>query len=176
MNAQPAPAASAAIAIPSISWCGFFCISSRSLKAPGSDSSALQHRYFVHLAAGQERGLLAHREPGAAAAAQPGLLELAEQLLGLQLAERPLQRAVAAEPPVGVDRGEPGLVDVAEQHPGLGHRSRRLGFRRSRLVAARGSGPPAAGRFGERLVRQHLGAGAELLDRASRASSASSGP
>ena len=45
-NPQPAPAASAAIAIPSISWCGFFCISSRSLNAPGSDSSALQHRYF----------------------------------------------------------------------------------------------------------------------------------
>ena len=46
MKAWPAPAASAAIAIPSISWCGLRCISSRSLNAPGSDSSALQQRYF----------------------------------------------------------------------------------------------------------------------------------
>ena len=46
MNALFAPAARAAMMIPSISWCGFFCISSRSLKAPGSDSSALQHRYL----------------------------------------------------------------------------------------------------------------------------------
>ena len=32
--------------IPSISRCGFFCISSRSLNVPGSDSSALQTRYL----------------------------------------------------------------------------------------------------------------------------------
>ena len=32
--------------IPSMSRCGFFCISSRSLNVPGSDSSALQTRYF----------------------------------------------------------------------------------------------------------------------------------
>ena len=32
--------------IPSMSRCGFFCISSRSLKVPGSDSSALQTRYL----------------------------------------------------------------------------------------------------------------------------------
>ena len=32
--------------IPSISMCGIFCISSRSLKVPGSDSSALQTRYL----------------------------------------------------------------------------------------------------------------------------------
>ena len=46
MKAWPTPAASAASAIPSISWWGFFPTSSRSLNAPGSDSSALQHRYF----------------------------------------------------------------------------------------------------------------------------------
>ena len=33
--------------IPSISMCGHFCISSRSLKVPGSDSSALQTRYLA---------------------------------------------------------------------------------------------------------------------------------
>ena len=32
--------------IPSMSRCGFFCISSRSLNVPGSDSSALQTRYL----------------------------------------------------------------------------------------------------------------------------------
>jgi hypothetical protein len=32
--------------MPSISMCGDFCISSRSLKVPGSDSSALHTRYF----------------------------------------------------------------------------------------------------------------------------------
>ncbi len=44
MKAQPAPAAAAAMTIPSMSWWGFFDISSRSLNAPGSDSSALQQR------------------------------------------------------------------------------------------------------------------------------------
>ena len=62
--------------IPSISWCGFFCISSRSLKAPGSDSSALQQRYLSMSPRGRKRGLLAHREAGAAAAAQARSLEL----------------------------------------------------------------------------------------------------
>ena len=32
--------------MPSMSRCGFFCISSRSLKVPGSDSSALHTRYL----------------------------------------------------------------------------------------------------------------------------------
>ncbi len=35
------------MAIPSMSACGIFCISSRSLKVPGSDSSALQTRYLT---------------------------------------------------------------------------------------------------------------------------------
>ena len=107
-----------------------------------------------HLAAGQERGLLSHREAGPAAAAQPGLLEHAEQLLGLQVAKGALQRAVAAQAPVGVDRGQPGLVDALEQHPRL-----RVG-----------PGLRAAGRraIGERLVGQDLGAGAKLLDRGLR--------
>ncbi len=32
--------------MPSISMCGFFCSSSRSLNVPGSDSSALHTRYL----------------------------------------------------------------------------------------------------------------------------------
>jgi hypothetical protein len=46
MKARFTPPAIAAIIIPSISRCGFFCISRRSLNVPGSDSSALQHRYL----------------------------------------------------------------------------------------------------------------------------------
>ncbi len=46
MNARPIAAAWAAMTIPSISMCGDFCISSRSLNVPGSDSSALHTRYF----------------------------------------------------------------------------------------------------------------------------------
>ena len=46
MNARSISAAQEAITIPSISMCGFFCISSRSLNVPGSDSSALQTRYL----------------------------------------------------------------------------------------------------------------------------------
>ena len=41
-----APAAIEPMMQPSISRCGFFCMSSRSLKVPGSDSSALQQRYL----------------------------------------------------------------------------------------------------------------------------------
>ena len=41
-----APIARAAMMMPSMSRCGFFCISSRSLNVPGSDSSALQTRYL----------------------------------------------------------------------------------------------------------------------------------
>ena len=46
MKDWSAPAANEAITRPSISRCGVFCSSSRSLKVPGSDSSALQTRYL----------------------------------------------------------------------------------------------------------------------------------
>src|SRR6266542_4131299 len=115
MNAQPAPAAIAAIATPSISWCGFFCISSRSLNVPGSDSSALQHRNLSMSPRGRNDAFFPIEKP-----AQPGLLELAEELLRLELLQRPLEGAVAATAPVRLDRGEPGLVDVSEQQPCLG--------------------------------------------------------
>ena len=46
MNERVAPAACAAITMPSSSMCGHFCISSRSLNVPGSDSSALHTRYL----------------------------------------------------------------------------------------------------------------------------------
>ena len=46
MNDLLAPAAYAAMTMPSISTCGFLNMSSRSLNVPGSDSSALQTRYL----------------------------------------------------------------------------------------------------------------------------------
>ena len=157
-----APAASAAIAIPSISWCGFFCISSRSLNAPGSDSSALQHRYLSISPRGRKEAFFPIEKPAPPRRRRPGLLEHAEHLLGLHVPVGVLERAVAAEPPVGVDVGQPGLVDVAEQHPRLVGSHQMPSLTRG---SGSGSGPPAAPRRGERLLRQHLGAGAELLDR-----------
>ena len=63
MNACEASAARAAIAIPSISWCGLRCISSRSLKAPGSDSSALQQRYLAISPRGRKEAFLPIEKP-----------------------------------------------------------------------------------------------------------------
>ena len=63
MNARVASTASAAIAMPSISWCGFFCISSRSLKVPGSDSSALQQRYLSMSPRGRNEPFLPIENP-----------------------------------------------------------------------------------------------------------------
>ena len=53
-----APTAKAAITMPSISRWGFFCISSRSLKVPGSDSSALQTRYLSMSPLGRKEAFL----------------------------------------------------------------------------------------------------------------------
>ena len=74
---------------------------------------------LVHVPARQEARLLAHREAGAAASSQPRVLQFGEQILRLDLPERPLQSGVAAEPLVGLDRCQPRLVDVLEQHAGL---------------------------------------------------------
>jgi len=52
-----APTAKPEITQPSISWCGSFSIRTRSLKVPGSDSSALQTMYFGF---GELRGTKLH--------------------------------------------------------------------------------------------------------------------
>ena len=57
MKAREMPAPRAAITMPSISMCGLFCISSRSLNVPGSDSSALQTRYFCMSPFGRKEDL-----------------------------------------------------------------------------------------------------------------------
>ena len=57
MKARVMPAPQAAMTIPSISMCGLFCISSRSLKVPGSDSSALHTRYLSMSPCGRKAAL-----------------------------------------------------------------------------------------------------------------------
>ncbi len=63
MKARPASAAIAPMMMPSISRWGFFCISSRSLKVPGSDSSALQHRYLSIEPSGMKLAFLPIEKP-----------------------------------------------------------------------------------------------------------------
>ena len=63
MKERVAPAAWAPMIIPSMSWCGFFCISSRSLNVPGSDSSALQTRYLSICPWGRNEAFLPIEKP-----------------------------------------------------------------------------------------------------------------
>ena len=123
---------------------------------------------LVHVAAGQEGGLLAHREAGAAAAPQAGVLELLQDLLGGHLLVGLLDRLVAAELAVGVDRGQPRLVDVAEEQPGL--------LRRPSALDLPGVGAPGELAVLEPLLGQHLLAPERSCSTAASASSSSSGP
>ena len=68
-----------------------------------------------HLAAGQEGGLFAHREAGAAAPAQARVFELLEDLVRLHLAVGLLQRRVAAVALVAVERAQRRVLGVLEQ-------------------------------------------------------------
>ena len=85
-----------------------------------------------HLAAGQEGGLFAHREAGAAAPAQAGVFELLEDLLGLQLAVGLLQGRVAAVALVAGERAQRRVLGVLEQDARLSS------------CSSSGSRPPAA--------------------------------
>src|ERR1700745_3963454 len=84
MNERSAPAACAAITMPSISMCGVFCISSRSLNVPGSDSSALHTRYLSIVPFGRNETFLplAHPAPPPLAA-RPGFGEVARVRVGI---------------------------------------------------------------------------------------------
>ena len=114
-------------------------------------------------AAGQEAGLLAHREAGAAAAAQPRLFELLEHLVGLQLAVGLLQRRVAAVALVAGERAQRRVFGVLQQHPRLRHRGlpaaaaspapSRAAPRRRR-AAARSPSPPRPPRAGRSSARR----------------------
>ena len=63
MKALFAPAALAPTMQPSTSMCGFFCMRSRLLNVPGSDSSALQHRYLSIVPLGMNCAFLPMEKP-----------------------------------------------------------------------------------------------------------------
>ena len=80
MNALLAPIACAAMQMPSISRCGFFCISSRSLNVPGSDSSALQTTYLSMSPLGMKDAFVPIAKPAPPRPRMPGLLQLGEHV------------------------------------------------------------------------------------------------
>ena len=85
------------------------------MKVPGSDSSALQTMYFGFVVAlGDEAPLDAAGEAGAAAAAQPGGLDLLDDRLGghREALGEPL---VAAAVAVALDAERLGVADVAQE-------------------------------------------------------------
>ena len=106
-------------AIPSISWCGFFWISSRSLKAPGSDSSALQQRYLSMSPRGRKEAFLPIEKPAPPRPRRPESSSSFRTSSGVICLKAFSIDSVAAELAVGVDRGEVGLVDLAEEQTRL---------------------------------------------------------
>ena len=124
MNAREAPITYAAMIMPSMSMCGHFCMSSRSLNVPGSDSSALQTRYLSIAPFGRNEAFLPIAKPAPPRPRMPERVELAEDGLALH-GERLAQRAVAAPPLVDLEGVEVRLVDVLEEEE-VGHE--RLAF------------------------------------------------
>src|ERR1044072_1254736 len=86
--------------------------------------------------------------PGAAAgAAEPRVLELLEDRVGLHLLEGLLQRRVAAVALVALERAQPGVLGVLQQHPGLElvrHPASPARSRCSRPFSASTSAPEAS--------------------------------
>ena len=98
---------------------------------------------LLHRALRDERGLRAHREAGAAAAAQAGLLERRRSAPARDL-QRLAQRAVAAAALVDLERREARLVDVLEQQRGRSWLARTFGSalgRRFSCLSGSGSSP-----------------------------------
>src|SRR5262249_16632021 len=120
------------------------------------------------VAARQERGLLAHREGRASASAQSRVLELLEDLLGGHLLVRLVDRPVAAELAVGVDRSQSGLVDVPEQQTRL--------LARHQPSTSFASGAPASLRSSRRFSGRTCSPAPLSCSTAVAASSSVSGP
>src|ERR1700709_1706232 len=99
--------------MPSMSMCGLFCRSSRSLKVPGSDSSALQTRYLSIAPLGRNEIFLPIAKP-APPPAEGQDLELVQHLAGRHR-QRLAQRPVAAAARIDVEGVQAGLVDVLEE-------------------------------------------------------------
>ena len=128
---------------------------------PGSDSSALQQRYLSIVALRDEARLLAHREAGAAAAAQAGVLELVRApSSGVHLGAAPCAAPCSRRGARRRRSVQAGLVDVLEQAELGEHPSARSS-----------PGQPVAG-VAEAAAGQRLAA---LLDRARRSRARRSG-
>ena len=114
------PAAHAAMIMPSISRCGFFCMSSRSLKVPGSDSSALQTRYLSIVPWGRKDAFLPIAKPAPPRPRTSDAWSSASTSSG-SIFSALLEHLVAAGLLVDLERVEAGLVDVLveELHSGI---------------------------------------------------------
>ena len=120
--------------------CGVLPMTSRSLKAPGSDSSALMHE--VRRLSGvlrEERRLAPHREACASSPAQRRRADLVHQGLRLHPASL-VERRVAADRAVLVEPRQVVLLGSRREQDGASrvHAAPRGGRRRLRDEAARG--------------------------------------
>ena len=95
--------------------CGSISIISRSLKVPGSDSSALTATYFAPGDFGDEAPLDAGRKARAAAAAQPGRLDLLDHLRPASSSSSALRQAVVA----ALGLGTPRALTARRLRPGM---------------------------------------------------------
>ena len=100
--------------MPSISMCGDFFMSSRSLKVPGSDSSALQTRYLSIVALGRNEAFLPIEKPAPPRPRRPESSSAVDELVARHR-QRLGDHLVATAAAVDLERVEPGLVDVLEQ-------------------------------------------------------------
>jgi hypothetical protein len=107
MNEWLAPAAWAAITIPSISMCGRLLHQLAVLERARLGLVGVADEVLVHVALGQERSLAPGGEAGAAATAQAGRLEFGDDLLRRHR-ERLAQCLVAAATLVDGDVARPG--------------------------------------------------------------------
>ena len=134
---------------PSSTRCGCSARIWRSLNVPGSDSSALQIAYFgVGLLAGHDLPLAPGREAGAAHAAQPGLLQHVDDLVGAR-GRRPARGAArgSARSPASYGSFGRGSSPAAPRRRGASRRARpRPSAPRLRTAPAARRPPPRARR------------------------------
>ena len=152
--------------MPSISWCGFLCISSRSLNVPGSDSSALQQRYFSMSPRGRNAAFLPIENP---APPRPRSPDSSSWRSGPRAPSsgRPSRAPSSRRGACRLHGASPGSSMFSNRKPGLRHRVR---LPRSRAASSL-SGGVLAGFSCSTIVRRVAGlerAVVELVDRGHR--------